>query len=87
MQLAEGLDTRYAVTGFPTLKVFHGDADAETSVDYNGERVAGAIVEAMREYADPDWAPPQQAALTLTAVQRAAPNLLLVPVHLLLDTP
>merc|ERR1711899_61907 len=58
------LAKEHMVQGFPTLTVFKKGVKFE---DYSGERTADAIIAYMKKLADPNWAPPPSAVVTLTA--------------------
>ncbi|XP_071957938.1 protein disulfide-isomerase A4-like [Antedon mediterranea] len=53
---------RYDVSGYPTLKIFRNGK----AYDYKGPREEAGIVSYMKEQADPSWAPPPEAVITLT---------------------
>ncbi|KAI5617098.1 protein disulfide-isomerase A4 precursor, partial [Silurus asotus] len=60
--VANALASKFEVSGYPTFKLFKkGEA-----VDYDGERTEKAIVERVKEVAQPDWKPPPEATLVLT---------------------
>uniref|UniRef100_A0A665WCE8 Protein disulfide-isomerase A4 n=1 Tax=Echeneis naucrates TaxID=173247 RepID=A0A665WCE8_ECHNA len=60
--VASELASRFEVSGYPTIKILkNGEA-----VDYDGERTQKAIVERVKEVAQPDWKPPPEATLVLT---------------------
>ncbi|XP_022621967.1 protein disulfide-isomerase A4 [Seriola dumerili] len=60
--VASELASRFEVSGYPTIKILkNGEA-----VDYDGERTPKAIVDRVKEVAQPDWKPPPEATLVLT---------------------
>jgi protein disulfide-isomerase A4 len=59
----EKLAKRYGVTGFPTLFLFLQGKHTE----YDGARTAEAIVDYVIERSDPNFKPPAEAVITLTA--------------------
>uniref|UniRef100_A0A8D3B7K9 Protein disulfide-isomerase A4 n=2 Tax=Scophthalmus maximus TaxID=52904 RepID=A0A8D3B7K9_SCOMX len=60
--VASGLASRFEVSGYPTIKILkNGEA-----VDYEGDRTQKAIVDRVKEVAQPDWKPPPEATLVLT---------------------
>ncbi|KAK2815000.1 hypothetical protein Q7C36_023266 [Tachysurus vachellii] len=60
--VANALASKFDVSGYPTIKILKkGEA-----VDYEGERTEKAIVERVKEVAQPDWKPPPEATLVLT---------------------
>lgn len=61
--LEESIASRYEVQGYPTLLVFRNGSKSE----YDGPRTTQGIVDYMREKADPNWKPPPESVLTLTA--------------------
>ncbi|XP_003967904.2 protein disulfide-isomerase A4 [Takifugu rubripes] len=60
--LSSGLGSRFDVSGYPTIKIIKNGEP----VDYDGERTEKAIVERVKEVAQPDWKPPPEATLVLT---------------------
>ncbi|KAI7685875.1 Protein disulfide-isomerase A4 [Sarcoptes scabiei] len=52
------------VTGFPTLFIYLNG----TKQEYDGPRTAQGIVEHMREIADPNYRPPEEAVITLNEI-------------------
>ncbi|XP_077365522.1 protein disulfide-isomerase A4 [Festucalex cinctus] len=60
---AKDLGSRFEVSGYPTIKILkRGEA-----VDYDGDRTEKAIVARVQEISQPDWKPPPEATLVLTA--------------------
>ncbi|KAF4075838.1 hypothetical protein AMELA_G00223500 [Ameiurus melas] len=60
--VASALASKFEVSGYPTIKILKkGEA-----VDYDGARTEKAIVERVKEVAQPDWKPPPEATLVLT---------------------
>ncbi|KAF5893966.1 protein disulfide-isomerase A4-like, partial [Clarias magur] len=60
--VASALASKFDVSGYPTIKILKkGEA-----VDYDGERTEKAIVDRVKEVAQPDWKPPPEATLVLT---------------------
>uniref|UniRef100_A0A8C4QSH3 Protein disulfide-isomerase n=1 Tax=Eptatretus burgeri TaxID=7764 RepID=A0A8C4QSH3_EPTBU len=59
---APGLASRFDVSGYPTLKILKKGKP----VDYDGARTKDAIMERVREVAEPGWAPPPEATIVLT---------------------
>ncbi|KAK3541608.1 hypothetical protein QTP86_033078 [Hemibagrus guttatus] len=60
--VANTLASKFEVSGYPTIKILKkGEA-----LDYDGERTEKAIVERVKEVAQPDWKPPPEATLVLT---------------------
>jgi len=57
------LAKEHFVQGFPTIILFRNGEKVE---DYDGGRTSGEIVEYMERHADPNWAPPPSAVLTLS---------------------
>lgn len=58
----EDLASKYEVTGYPTMKVFHNGVPYE----YEGPRKADGIVSYMKREARPDWKPPAEHVIVLT---------------------
>ncbi|XP_016339279.1 protein disulfide-isomerase A4-like [Sinocyclocheilus anshuiensis] len=59
---ANALGSRFEVSGYPTIKILKKGEP----VDYEGDRSERAIVERVKEVAQPDWKPPPEATLVLT---------------------
>ncbi|KAL7840830.1 hypothetical protein AOLI_G00261530 [Acnodon oligacanthus] len=59
---ANGLASRFEVSGYPTIKILKKGKP----VEYDGDRTERAIVERVKEVAKPDWKPPPEATLVLT---------------------
>ncbi|XP_073686930.1 protein disulfide-isomerase A4 [Garra rufa] len=59
---ASALGSRFEVSGYPTIKILKKGEP----VDYDGDRSERAIVERVKEVAQPDWKPPPEATLVLT---------------------
>lgn len=59
---ATALGSRFEVSGYPTIKILKKGEP----VEYDGDRSEKAIVERVREVAQPDWKPPPEATLVLT---------------------
>jgi len=58
------LGTRFAIQGFPTLKIFKkGSAEP---IDYEGARDKDGIIEKMAALSDPNWEPPKSEVIVLT---------------------
>ncbi|XP_069561618.1 protein disulfide-isomerase A4 [Brachyistius frenatus] len=53
---------KFEVSGYPTIKILKNGEP----VDYDGDRTVTAIVERVKEVAQPDWKPPPEATLVLT---------------------
>ncbi|XP_026147792.1 protein disulfide-isomerase A4 [Mastacembelus armatus] len=60
--VASELAKRFEVSGYPTIKILKKGEP----VDYDGERTEKAIVDRMKEVAQPDWKPPPEVTLVLT---------------------
>ncbi|KAG7525337.1 disulfide-isomerase A4 [Solea senegalensis] len=60
--IASDLASRFEVSGYPTIKILKKGEP----VDYDGERTQKAIVDRVKEVAQPDWKPPPEATLVLT---------------------
>lgn len=60
--VATDLASRFEVSGYPTIKILKNGEP----VDYDGDRTESAIVERVKEVAQPDWKPPPEATLVLT---------------------
>jgi thioredoxin-like negative regulator of GroEL len=52
-----------SIQSYPTLIIFRNGKKIE---EYSGDRLADAIVDHMMALADPNWAPPPSALVTLT---------------------
>ncbi|KAL6462893.1 hypothetical protein MHYP_G00293150 [Metynnis hypsauchen] len=59
---ANALGSRFEVSGYPTIKILKKGKP----VEYDGDRTEKAIVERVKEVAQPDWKPPPEATLVLT---------------------
>ncbi|XP_037311443.1 protein disulfide-isomerase A4 [Pungitius pungitius] len=60
--VAKEVAGRFEVTGYPTIKIIKNGQP----VDYDGARTEKAIVDRVKEVAQPDWKPPPEATLVLT---------------------
>ncbi|XP_069007685.1 protein disulfide-isomerase A4 [Embiotoca jacksoni] len=60
--VASGVASKFEVSGYPTIKILKNGEP----VDYDGDRTVTAIVERVKEVAQPDWKPPPEATLVLT---------------------
>lgn len=60
--VAGELAKRFEVSGYPTIKILKKGEP----VEYDGARTEKAIVERVKEVAQPDWKPPPEATLVLT---------------------
>nr|CAB3264750.1 protein disulfide-isomerase A4-like [Phallusia mammillata] len=57
------LGTRFEIQGYPTIKILRNGEP----MTYEGGRTETEIISKVMELADPDWKPPPEAVLTLTA--------------------
>lgn len=63
--IEQALAQEYSIEGYPTLKIFH--KNSEKPIDYDGPREpASAIVDYLKDYAQPTWAPPPSNVVVLT---------------------
>jgi len=60
--IANAVANRFSITGYPTIKIYK-DGEA---FDYKGSRSKEDVIKKVMEYADPEWAPPPEAVMTLT---------------------
>ncbi|XP_026217553.1 protein disulfide-isomerase A4 [Anabas testudineus] len=60
--VATQVASKFDVSGYPTIKILKKGEP----VDYDGDRTEKAIVERVKEVAQPDWKPPPEATLVLT---------------------